>query len=229
MKTLNAEMIFTEFAKYAEADDKYYTWGKHGVIEDVLAWFNIPSEKFFGAPSAVHSKNLSKLHDFMVNHATQDQLKMIADICKKQIQVPVVDYTDDAAGQVFVSMPMNEEKCNCVSMIRNGIKKPLLETDNEPYFLDKDCHSENIYNVMLEHIHNCKFLIADLTTQNLGVYYEAGYAKALGKTVIFTCRDTDFKNRHFDIQQIQTISWHDESDLSRLLAEQICSLGLGKR
>ena len=47
MKTLNAEMIFTEFAKYAEADDKYYTWGKHGVIEDVLAWFNIPSEKFF--------------------------------------------------------------------------------------------------------------------------------------------------------------------------------------
>ena len=154
---------------------------------------------------------------------------MIADICKKQIQVPVVDYTDDAAGQVFVSMPMNEEKCNCVSMIRNGIKKALLETDNEPYFLDKDCHSENIYNVMLEHIHNCKFLIADLTTQNLGVYYEAGYAKALGKTVIFTCRDTDFKNRHFDIQQIQTISWHDESDLSRLLAEQICSLGLGKR
>lgn len=46
---MNAEMIFNEFAKYAESDDKYYTWGKHGVIEDVLAWFNIPSGKFIGA------------------------------------------------------------------------------------------------------------------------------------------------------------------------------------
>lgn len=41
---MNAEMIFNEFAKYVESDDKYYTWGKHGVIEDALAWFNIPSE-----------------------------------------------------------------------------------------------------------------------------------------------------------------------------------------
>ena len=51
---MNAEMIFNEFAKYAESDDKYYTWGKHGVIEDVLAWFNIPSGKFIGASSSVH-------------------------------------------------------------------------------------------------------------------------------------------------------------------------------
>ena len=56
-----------------------------------------------------------------------------------------------------------------------------------------------------------------------------GYAKALGKTVIFTCKDSDFANIHFDIKQVQTISWHDESDLSEKLAEQICGLNLGKR
>ena len=56
-----------------------------------------------------------------------------------------------------------------------------------------------------------------------------GYAKALGKTVIFICKDSDFANIHFDIKQVQTISWHDESDLSEKLAEQICGLNLGKR
>ena len=106
---MNVEMIFNEFAKYAEADDEYYTWGKHGVIEDVLAWFNIPSEKFRGVFSCVHADNLEKLHDFMITKATDDQLKIIENICKKHMDVPVVDFTDDAAGQVFVSMPMNEQ------------------------------------------------------------------------------------------------------------------------
>lgn len=226
---MNTEMIFNEFAKYAESDDNYYTWGKHGIIEDVLAWFNIPSGKFVGASSSVHANNLEKLHDFMITNATDDQLKLIANICKKHVDVPVVDFTDDAAGQVFVSMPMNEQNCDCVAMIREGIRTALISTGNEPYFSDKDFHSENIYNIMLEHIHNCKFLVADLTTQNLGVYYEAGYAKALGKAVIFTCKDSWFDKIHFDIKQIQTINWHDKSDLSVKLAEQICGLNLGKR
>lgn len=188
---MNAEIIFTEFAKYAESDSIYYTFGKHGIIEDVLAWFNIPSKKFVGSSSCVHADNLDRLHDFMINNATNDQLMMIANIYRNHANVPVVDSIDDTAGQVFVSMPMNEQNCDCVATIRDGIRTALKITGNEPYFLDKDFHSENIYNVMLEHIHNCKFLVADLTTQNLGVYYEAGYAKALGKTVIFTCKDTD--------------------------------------
>ncbi len=226
---MNAEMIFNEFAKYAESDSKYYTFGKHGVIEDVLAWFNVPSDKFIGTSSSVHANNLEKLHDFMITNATDDQLKVIANVCKKHMNVPAVDFTDEAAERVFVSMPMNEQKCDCVAVIRKGINTALKNTGNKPFFLDKAIHSENIYNVMLENIHNCKFLVADLTTQNLGVYYEAGYAKALGKTVIFTCKDSDLKNIHFDIKQVQTIGWKDESELSEELAKQICGLSLGKR
>lgn len=218
---MNAEMIFNEFAKYVELDDKYYTFGKHGIIEDVLAWFNIPSEKFVGSSSVVHANNLKKLHDFMITNATDDQLELISNICKKHVAVPVVDFKDEVAGQVFVSMPMNEQKCDCAEEIREGIRTALINTGNEPYFLDKDFHNENIYNVMLKHINNCKFLVADLTTQNQGVYYEVGYAKALGKIVIFTCKDDDFCNRHFDIQQIQTIKWKNKEDLIKSLMNQI--------
>lgn len=128
---MNAEMIFNEFAKYAESDDKYYTWGKHGVIEDVLAWFNISSGKFIGASSSVHADNLEKLHDFMITNATDDQLKVIANICKKHVDAPVVDFTDDAAGQVFVSMPMNEQKCDCVAVIRELFHILSIKTSNK--------------------------------------------------------------------------------------------------
>lgn len=223
---MNAEWIFTQFAKYVEQDDKYYSHGKHGIIEEVLAWFNIPAAKFFGASSKIHADNLEKLHDFMINRATDDQLKFVENIYATNACIPMINNADDAAGHVFVSMPMNKEKCDCVDVIRNGISKAVKQTGNAPYFLDKDFHNENIYNVMMNHIQSCKFLIADLTTQNTGVYYEAGYAKALGKSVILTCKDTDFQNRHFDIMQIQTISWHDEKDLSRKLIEKISALRL---
>lgn len=41
---MNAEMIFNEFAKYAETNRDYYTFGKHGIIEDVLAFMGLPSK-----------------------------------------------------------------------------------------------------------------------------------------------------------------------------------------
>lgn len=226
---MNIEIIFNEFAKLAESNDDYYDFGKHGIIEDVLAWFNIPSERFFGSSSAVHSKNLSKLHDFMVHQATNDQIKMVANICKKRIQVPIINYTDDAADHVFVSMPMNNDKCSFVEDIRDGIHTALNNTGNNAYFFNKDTHSENICNVMLEHIYNCKFLVADLSTQNPGVYYEAGYAKALGKTVIFTCNNAEFDNVHFDVKQTQIVFWNDKNDLSNKLAHQIDGLNLSDR
>lgn len=226
---MNAEIIFNEFAKLAESNDNYYNLGKHGIIEDVLAWFNIPSESFFGPSSVVHAKNLSKLHDFIVHQATNDQIKIVADICKKRIPVPVVNCTDDAVGHVFISMPMNKDKCSFVEDIRDGINTALNNTGNNAYFLDKDTHSKNICNVMMERIHNCKFLVADLSTQNPGVYYEAGYAKALGKTVIFTCNNTDFNDVHFDVKQTQIVFWDDKNDLSDKLTNQINGLNLNDR
>lgn len=79
---------------------------------------------------------------------------------------------------------------------------------------------------MLSEVTSCKFLVADLTSQNNGVYYEAGYAKALGKTVILTCHESEFNSRHFDVQQVQTIKWCNSDDLSDKLYEQIVSSNL---
>ena len=70
---MNAEMIFNEFAKYAETNRDYYTFGKHGIIEDVLAFMGLPSKKFLGASSAVHADNLETLHNFLISQASDEQ------------------------------------------------------------------------------------------------------------------------------------------------------------
>lgn len=63
-------------------------------------------------------------------------------------------------------------------------------------------------------IRQARFLIADLTHQNRGAYWEAGFAEGLGKPVIYTCRKDVFEDKakgpHFDTNHHLTVVW--ESD-----------------
>ena len=60
-----------------------------------------------------------------------------------------------------------------------------------------------------------KFVIADCTLQRPGVYFEAGFALALGRTLVWTCREDDFKNVHFDTRQYPHIVWTTLDDLRK--------------
>lgn len=57
------------------------------------------------------------------------------------------------------------------------------------------------------------FLVADLTHDNLGAYWEAGYAEGLGKPVIYTCEKNKFETQktHFDTNHHLTIIWDKAS------------------
>lgn len=58
-------------------------------------------------------------------------------------------------------------------------------------------------------IQSSDFIIADLTHDNLGAYWEAGYAEGLGKPVIYTCEKEKFDSEktHFDTNHHLTIVW----------------------
>lgn len=58
-------------------------------------------------------------------------------------------------------------------------------------------------------IRGCRFLIADLTHDNAGAYWEAGYAEGLGKPVIYTCEREKFgkAKTHFDTNHHLTVIW----------------------
>jgi hypothetical protein len=62
-------------------------------------------------------------------------------------------------------------------------------------------------------IRNSRFLIADLTHENRGAYWEAGYAEGLGKPVIYTCNEKKFKDNesHFDTNHHLTVLWDEQN------------------
>ena len=89
---------------------------------------------------------------------------------------------------------------------------------------------------MFRLIRECRFLIMDISDPNYGAYYEAGYARGLGKEIIITCsHDTHNKEYtteeerrhlkpHFDIAQKQILVWNNYNDLTQKLEQWIRAL-----
>ena len=79
-----------------------------------------------------------------------------------------------------------------------------------------------IDNIMRIAIRDSKFVISDLTHDNNGAYWEAGYAEGLGKPVIYICEKEKFeaKKTHFDTNHCTTVPWSrdDEEGFRRELA-----------
>jgi hypothetical protein len=69
-----------------------------------------------------------------------------------------------------------------------------------------------------DEIRSCRFMIADLSDDNAGAYWEAGFAEDLGKPVIYICRATDAegkdKRTHFDANHRHCVRW-DLKELAR--------------
>ena len=66
-----------------------------------------------------------------------------------------------------------------------------------------------IDNIMREKIRDAAFVLVDLTHDNSGAYWEAGFAEGLGKPVLYLCEQTKFaeKNTHFDTNHCTTVIW----------------------
>jgi hypothetical protein len=58
-------------------------------------------------------------------------------------------------------------------------------------------------------IRSAKFLVADLTDENRGAYWETGFAEGLGKKVYYTCEGSKFDKvkTHFDTEHLLTVKW----------------------
>jgi nucleoside 2-deoxyribosyltransferase len=71
--------------------------------------------------------------------------------------------------------------------------------------------------------------VADFTLHRGGVYFEAGYALALGRTVIWCCRQDHADQLHFDTRQYPHILWQTPADLRRQLRDRLRYLLPGAR
>ncbi|MDR3348007.1 MAG: nucleoside 2-deoxyribosyltransferase [Acidaminococcales bacterium] len=100
-----------------------------------------------------------------------------------------------------------EKQQYIIDRAEHCIKQAFQGTEYIPVIVKDKQHTNYIMTEIINDIESAAFVVADLTFQKPGVYFEAGYAKALGKEVIMTCHTSDFDNRHFDVTQHNTIKW----------------------
>lgn len=95
-----------------------------------------------------------------------------------------------------------------VSQIWSESIKPAIEMAGyEAIRIDSVQHNNRIDDEILAYIRRSKFVIADFTGERGGVYFEAGFALGLGRQVIWTVREDELKNVHFDNRQYNFLQW----------------------
>ncbi len=103
---------------------------------------------------------------------------------------------------VFVLMPFREEHF----AIYERTIKPTLESLDCRVEHAKDAHTvERIVDAIYTQIARAAFIVADTTGKNPNVFYEIGYAHALGKKVILLVQDT--QDIPFDISGLRHIQY----------------------
>ncbi len=124
------------------------------------------------------------------------------------------------SNNCFVAMSFGESE---YSIYNNAIKPALIEMNYNPIRVDEinSDVGQTINDLIISEIKRSKFMIADLTKQKNGVYFEAGYCMGQNKKVILTCNKSDFPNVHFDLNHYPIIIYNDNMDLKEKIKLKI--------
>lgn len=140
---------------------------------------------------------------------------------------------DENTNVCFVIMPIKRKRKDYEDLYKNHLKRMIehqlvsvkcIRADEDPT-IDKTKIEE-----IQETIRKCTFAIADISEKNPNVYYEIGYAKALGKRVIL------IKNKHigklpFDIQSLDVLIYDRDkigyNDINRQIITSLEKANLG--
>jgi nucleoside 2-deoxyribosyltransferase len=118
---------------------------------------------------------------------------------------------DIDSRKAFMAMEYGDEQLD--KIVENVFKPAVKQTGFDLFKLVDRPKAGLIDDRLRVEIQTSRFLIADLTHENAGAYWEAGYAEGLGKPVIYTCKKKKFEEQktHFDTNHHLTIPWDAEN------------------
>jgi hypothetical protein len=122
------------------------------------------------------------------------------------------EYEEEQAGRTagkygFIALKFDDPVLD--PLLRDHVKPAIKKLGYDAYDMRDVAEAGIINNIMRVRIRDCAFVIADLTHENAGSYWEAGYAEGLGKPVLYICEKSIFelKKTHFDTNHCTTVLW----------------------
>ena len=120
------------------------------------------------------------------------------------------------SNKAFMAMPYGDQVLD--NLVDNYFREAVDQTGFKLERLDDNPVAGLIDDRLRVDIQISRFLISDLTGDNNGAYWEAGYAEGLGKPVIYTCEKSHWekigkdkgKGPHFDTNHHLTVIWSED-------------------
>ncbi len=126
-------------------------------------------------------------------------------------------------NQIFVAMMFSADM---TSIYENGYKPVIQSLNYAAMRIDEKDYTGSIIDEIKSEITDSVALIADLTGNRGGVYYEAGIAKGLQLCnhpikLVLTCKQDYFDEEkvHFDVSGDKILLYENESDLKAKLTK----------
>jgi hypothetical protein len=183
----------------------------------------VPITGLRGAAIEVFETELRRFSEFYEGRISRDQYSLLdrqnpgdfAEIVREGVQIA----SQLAAGNsVFIVMAFREESEDAFSAIKEVCEERGLKWART----DQDPTTNRVYQRIVSGIQRATFVIADATIPTLNVYYELGYAEALGKQVIVVAKEgTELP---FDTRDIPTTLFRNQTRLKAALRERIDGL-----
>ncbi|QUT06001.1 hypothetical protein KFK14_00360 [Sphingobium phenoxybenzoativorans] len=110
----------------------------------------------------------------------------------------------------FIALKFGDETLD--PLVRDHVKPAIASIGYDAVDLRDVSKAGIIDNLLRIQIRDAAFVLVDLTHENAGAYWEAGYAEGLGKPVLYICEKTKFyeKQTHFDTNHCTTVLWHSD-------------------
>jgi len=126
-----------------------------------------------------------------------------------------------SVSDIFVAMSFSTAMWSAWDQ---GIKPGIEQAGYRAKRVDSDAHNDKIDDRIIAGIRASYAVVVDVTTQNRGAYFEAGFAMGLGRPVVWTVRSDDLDNLHFDTRQFSHVVWDNEIDLKEKLCNHLLAV-----
>jgi hypothetical protein len=142
----------------------------------------------------------------LLNHSRQPSREFLRLTMKGWERYEEIQRRNIDSKKAFMAMPFGNQILDEVYV---HFKAATSKTGFDLRRIDERPKAGLIDDRLRVEIATSRFLIAELTEENRGAYWEAGFAEGLGRPVIYTCEKTHFKqaSTHFDTNHHLTVQW----------------------